>query len=202
LGLENIAPEQSQYPCVCIDNEAAARDATQHLIDLGHRDIGFLYGNIGFLYDSPYPESPSTKARAAGFYNAMAANQLAVNEDWVTKGPMSVEGGRRSAQQLLSKDSKPSAIFCANDEIALGALFEIKKAGLRVPEDISMIGLDNIRYSEISDPPLTTIEQPAVQIGEYSMRRLLKLIGGDSSGSNVEILPHRLVERQSCKKLN
>lgn len=201
LGLENIAAEQSLYPCVCIDNEAAARDATQYLIDLGHRDIGFLYGNIGFLSDTPYPESPSTKARASGFYNTMAANNIPVNEDWVIKASMLAEGGRRAAQQLLAKSPRPSAIFCANDEIALGALYEIKKAGLRVPEDISIVGLDNIRYSEICDPPLTTVEQPALQIGEHSMRRLLKLIAGESDGPNMEILPHRLVERQSCRAL-
>ncbi|HEX5056330.1 MAG TPA: LacI family DNA-binding transcriptional regulator [Gammaproteobacteria bacterium] len=193
LGLESIAAELSHFPCVCINNESAAHDATQYLIGLGHRNIGFLHGLTN-------PGTELTKARADGFRKAMAAQDIPVNEDWVIKAPISVEGGRQAARQLLTCDSRPSAIFCANDEMALGAMFELKKAGLRVPEDVSVMGFDNMLYSEISDPPLTTIEQPADKIGEYSMRRLLQLIAGETVGNNMEIIPHRLVERQSCTK--
>lgn len=198
LGLESISTELSRFPCVCVDNEAAAHDATQYLIGLGHRNIGFLYGNIGFRYGSPAPEPELTKARAVGFRNAMSARGIPVNEDWVIKAPMSVDGGRQAARELLARGSRPTAIFCANDEMALGAIFEIKKAGLRVPEDISVMGFDNMLYGQISDPPLTTVEQPAEKIGEQSMRRLLNLIAGETGGNNMEIVPHRLIERQSC----
>lgn len=201
LGLENISAELAMFPCVSIDNEAAAGDATQYLVNLGHKNIGFLYGNIGVRYGSPTPEAQLTRARAEGFYKTMAAQNLSVNEDWVIKAPISMAGGRQAVKELLTRKSRPTALFCANDEMALGAMFEIKKAGLRIPEDISVIGLDNMLYSEISDPPLTTIEQPAEKIGEHSMRRLLKLIAGDISGNNLEILPHRLIERQSCAAL-
>jgi LacI family repressor for deo operon, udp, cdd, tsx, nupC, and nupG len=109
-----------------------------------------------------------------------------------------VDGGRQAAKQLLTQASRPTALFCANDEMALGAISEFKKAGLRVPEDISVMGFDNMLYGEISDPPLSTIEQPASEIGERSMRRLLKLIAGETGEGNTEILPHRLIERQSC----
>ena len=202
LGLENISAELSQFPCICIDNEAAARDATEYLIKLGHRKIGFLYGNLGIEAERVEPEPELTKARAEGFYNAMANRKIRVNEDWVIKAPISVKGGRQAAKELLVQAVKPTAIFCANDEMALGAMFEIKQAGLRVPEDISVIGFDNILYGEISDPPLTTVEQPAVKIGERSMQRLLKLIDGKKGRKKIEIIPHRLVERQSCKALN
>lgn len=198
LGLESISCEASHFPCVRIDNKAAARDATQYLIDLGHRNIGFLWGNIGFLYDMPDSESDSTKARAEGFYNAMSAANISVNESWVIKAPMGVIGGRQAAKKLLDQKTKPTALFCANDEMALGAIFEIKNAGWRVPEDISIIGLDNMCYGEISDPPLTTIEQPAEKIGERSMQRLLKLIAGEIEKENTEIIPHTLIKRQSC----
>lgn len=198
LGLESISAELSHYPCVCIDNEAAARDAAQYLIGLGHRNIGFLYGNIGFRYGAPTPEPELTKARAEGFRKALSARNIPVNEDWVIKAPISVNGGRQATRELLTRSSRPTALFCANDEMALGAIYEIKQAGLRVPEDISVIGFDNMLYGEISDPPLTTIEQPAEKIGERSMRRLLKLIAGEAPGESMEIIPHRLVERQSC----
>jgi LacI family transcriptional regulator, repressor for deo operon, udp, cdd, tsx, nupC, and nupG len=198
LGLESIATELSHFPCVCIDNEAAAHDATQYLISLGHRDIGCLNGGIGFVYDLRNPESELTKARANGFRKAMAAGNIPIKEEWVTKAPMSVKGGRLATKQLLAQTSRPTALFCANDEMALGAIFEIKQAGLRVPEDISVIGLDNMHYGEISDPPLSTIEQPAHKIGEQCMKRLLKLIAGEAVEDNLEIIPHFLVKRESC----
>jgi len=198
IGLESITTELSHFPCVCIDNERAARDATDYLIGLGHRNIGFFHGKIGFMLGMPNPDCEWTKARAEGFRAAMSAKNLPVNEDWVIQAPMGSAGGREAAKKILALDNKPTAIFCANDELALGAMFEIKRAGLRIPEDISIIGLDNTIYSEISDPPLTTIEQPAENIGERSMLRLLKLIAGETGGDNTEILPHRLVERESC----
>lgn len=198
IGLENISPELTHFPCVRIDNEAAASEATEYLIGLGHREIGFLYGNLGCKYNSTLPEPELTKARAEGFYRAMSRHKISVNEEWVIKAPISLNGGRQAARQLLEQTSKPSAIFCANDEMALGAMFEIKQAGLKVPEDISVIGFDNMCYAEISDPPLTTIEQPVEKIGERSMKLLLKLIAGETSESATEVLPHRLIERQSC----
>jgi LacI family repressor for deo operon, udp, cdd, tsx, nupC, and nupG len=193
LGLESISAELSHFPCVCIDNEAAARDATQYLIGLGHRNIGFFHGST-----NPGPEL--TKGRAVGFRKAMAAKKIPVNEDWVIKAPINVAGGRLAAKQLLTRGARPTAVFCANDEMALGAIFEFKKEGLRVPQDISVMGFDNMLYGEISDPPLTTIEQPADKIGEHSMQRLLKLIAGETVGDYMEIIPHRLIERQSCTK--
>jgi LacI family repressor for deo operon, udp, cdd, tsx, nupC, and nupG len=198
LGLEGVSTELSHFPCVRIDNELAAQDATEYLINLGHRNIGYLNGYIRFMSEVPHFESQLTKARTMGFRKAMAAHNIAVNEDWVIKASISMEGGRQAIRELLALPSIPTAIFCANDEMALGAIFEIKKAGLRVPEDISVVGFDNMLYGEISDPPLTTIEQPAEKIGERSMQRLLKLINGESAESNMEIIPHRLIERESC----
>ncbi len=202
LGLENILAELSRFPRVCIDNEAAARDAVDYLISLGHKKIGFLNGNIGFRYGAPNDKFELTTARASGYYNALAAHNLSVNEDWVFKKPMSLDGGRAAAKELLEQKDLPTALFCANDELALGSMFQIKKAGLRVPDDISIVGFDNMIYGEVTDPPLTTIEQPAYEIGKRSMHRLLDLIEGKTISENLEILPHKLVIRESCKKIN
>jgi LacI family transcriptional regulator, repressor for deo operon, udp, cdd, tsx, nupC, and nupG len=199
LGLESVSAELAHFPCVCIDNEVAAHDAVQYLIKLGHRDIGLLGAGAGVTHSlDPEFESELAKVRSNGYRAAMSAHGLNVNEDWVIKAPISLNGGRIAAKRLLQLKNKPTAVFCINDEMALAALFEFKQAGLRVPQDISIIGLDNMCYSEISDPPLTTIEQPAEQIGEKSMRRLLKLIAGDTSGEAMEVLPHRFIERKSC----
>jgi len=198
LGLEGISAELSHFPCVCIDNEAAARDAIQYLINLGHQKIGYLNGHINFKSDEIDFESELTKGRTLGFRNAMSSHNIPVNEEWVIRAPISMEGGRQAVQRLLTLPSIPTAICCANDEMALGAMYEIKKAGLRVPEDISVIGFYNMLYGKISDPPLTTIEQPAEKIGERSMQRLLKLIEGKSVDNKMEIVSHQLIERESC----
>jgi len=198
LGLEGVSAELSHFPCVCIDNEAAAREATEYLINLGHQKIGYLNGHIKFRSDEPSFESQLTRGRSSGFRNAMSTHNITVNKDWIIRAPMSMEGGRQGAKELLALSSRPTAIYCSNDEMALGAIFEIKKAGLRVPEDISVIGFDNMLYGNISDPPLTTIEQPAEKIGERSMQRLLELIAGKSVENNMEIVPHKLIERESC----
>lgn len=198
LGLESIASGLSHFPCVCIDNRAAAMTATRHLLDLGHTRIGFINGQIGFPFGAPLADSALTKVRSAGFYQAMEKYGLPVNPQWIVEAPMKLAGGREAARRILALPEKPTALFCANDNMAIGALFEVKQAGLRVPEDISIIGFDNIVYTEVTDPPLTTIEQPAGLIGELSMRRLLRLIAGEADDGSIEFVPHRLVKRQSC----
>ena len=201
LGLEDISAKMSHLPSVCIDNEAAARSATEYLIGLGHRDIGFLngvYTKIIATGSNSSLRKHVTDERAAGFRSAMKKKKVPVREDWVIETRLSIDGGRQAAKQLLAMDSIPTALFCANDEMALGAMFEIKKAGLKIPDDISIVGFDNMCYGEISDPPLTTVEQPAERIGERSMERLLSIIEGHDQQQNNEFLPHSLIKRDSC----
>lgn len=190
LGLENVSPDLESFPCVRIDNKLAAREATEFLINIGHKKIAFMYG-------MPDANSVITKPREAGFREAMAAANICVNEDWLVDGQLCLRGGRQAARELLSKAELPTAIFCANDDMALGALHEFKQAGLRIPEDISVVGFDDITFAEISDPPLTTVAQPAQEIGERSMQRLLLAIKGDKASINTEVIPHRLVVRKS-----
>lgn len=195
LGLENVAEELKDFPCVCIDNVAAAREATEFLINMGHIDIGFLYG-------SPYPEAALGLAREAGFRSALAAANLELNEQWRIDGKLSLRGGRQAARRLLEVETLPTAVFCANDEMAMGAIHEFKQAGLRVPQDISIVGFDDMRYAEVCDPPLTTIAQPAEEIGERSMARLLMSINGEETNTGNEIIPHRLIVRKSTAAPN
>lgn len=191
LGLEHVSPDLENFPCVRIDNTLAGREATEFLLNMGHREIGFMYGK-------PDDHSAITQPREAGFRSAMQSAGLEVNEDWIIDGKLSLRGGRQAAREYLAQPKRPTAIFCANDEMALGAIHEIKQAGLKIPDDISIIGFDDINFAEISDPPLTTVAQPAQEIGERSMQRLLHTIKGESSaGMNTEIIPHRLVVRKS-----
>lgn len=195
LGLESVTRELNQFPSVRVDNIAAAADGTDYLIRLGHRRIGFIAGKRDSLL---------THDREEGYRNAMRGGKLSVADGWVVEGEQTIDGARRATRKLLAHPQRPTAIFCANDEMAMGAVHEIKNAGLRVPDDISVIGFDDIRYAEIMDPPLTTIAQPAQEIGQRAMLRLCQAIDGDDADTRPdqapETLPHRLIVRESTAK--
>jgi LacI family repressor for deo operon, udp, cdd, tsx, nupC, and nupG len=188
IGCETVTTQLSHFPSVRVDNTLAASEATRHLIALGHKRIGFISG----LHTSLL-----TRDRERGYRQAMAEAGLAVADGWVAEGRQTLDGAREAARNLLAQKPRPTAIFCANDEMAMGAMHEIRRAGLRVPQDISVAGFDDIRYAEILDPPLTTIAQPAEMIGERTMRRLCRAISGGDIGAEPEIVPHRLVIRES-----
>ena len=192
IGCETVSPELADFPSVHIDNIAAAKEATNYLISQGHRRIAMITGQKVSLL---------TKDRELGYRAAMKQAKFPVEDGWVVEGELTIAGGRKATRNLVSHSNRPTAIFCANDEMAIGCLHEVKSAGLSVPEDISVIGFDDIRYAEVTDPPLTTISQPAEEIGERVMYRLCRRIeAGNGEGSSPEIVPHKLVIRQSVAK--
>ena len=124
-----------------------------------------------------------------------------IKDGWVIDGDLSISGARKATRSLMNHDIRPTAIFCANDEMAIGCIHEIKSNGLRVPHDISVLGFDDIRYAEVTDPPLTTVSQPAEEIGERVMYRLCRSLGtGYDENTEAEIVPHKLVVRQSVAR--
>ncbi len=188
ISCESVTPELSHFPSVRIDNISAAMEATSYLINQNHSDIGFIYGTH---------TSTLTQDRERGYQRAMHSAKLPIAEGWVVEGGLTLDGARKATRKLLNHHQRPTAIFCANDEMAMGCLHEIKSAKLSIPEDISVIGFDDIRYAEILDPPLTTIAQPSEEIGERTMHRLIKAIEGRDIGAEAEIVPHKLVVRRS-----
>ena len=189
IGCETVSPELSGFPSVHIDNVAAAGEATDYLISRGHKRIAMIYGQESSLL---------TKDREFGYRAAMKKAKLPIEDGWCVEGELTLQGAIRATRKLLNHEKRPTAIFCANDEMAMGCLHEIKSAGLCVPDDVSVIGFDDIRYAEILDPPLTTISQPAEEIGERVMYRLCREIEEGRSEKNApEIVPHRLIVRQS-----
>ena len=133
------------FSSVHIDNVAAAKEATDYLISQGHERIAMMYGQESSLL---------TKDRELGYRAAMQQANLSVDEDWVVEGRLSIPGARKATRSLLNNSNPPTAIFCANDEMAIGCLHEVKAAGLNVPDDVSIVGFDDIRYAEVTDPPL------------------------------------------------
>lgn len=189
IGCETVSAALSELPSVHIDNVAAASDATRHLLALGHRRIAFMTGKASALL---------TRDRESGYRRAMLEAGLAVEAGWVVEGGMSIAGALRATATLLSAPLRPTAIFCANDEMAIACMHAVHEAGLRVPGDVSVMGFDDIRYAGISRPPLTTIAQPAAEIGRQVARRLLDAIESPSTlRPEPTIVPHRLVIRES-----
>jgi LacI family repressor for deo operon, udp, cdd, tsx, nupC, and nupG len=192
IGCETVSKDLSAYPSVHIDNISAAFEATEYLRSQGHENIAFISG----------PESSLlTKDREGGYKDCMSSDEVTRDFIAVEDGEMSIGGAIRATRKLLNQTKRPTAIFCANDEMAMGAMHEIKNQGLKIPSDVSVVGFDDIRYAEITDPPLTTIYQPAEEIGERTFYRLLRSMDTGNLGSQrSEIVPHKLIVRNSVSK--
>ena len=191
IGCETLSDDLAVYPSVHIDNLAVTRDITHYLIEQGHQRIGFIQGE---------EDSILTRDRELGYRAAMEDAGLSIIEEWVTFGELTNDGVAKAIRHLLSVPKRPTAIICANDEMAIAALHNLRQAGLSVPEDMSVVGIDNIPSSEISYPPLTTVSQPKKEIGERVFKQLLREINKDSDNhpkKQPEIVKHTLVIRDT-----
>jgi LacI family transcriptional regulator, repressor for deo operon, udp, cdd, tsx, nupC, and nupG len=174
-------------PSVHIDNAKAASEAMQHLYDLGHRRIGVVTGPL---------LSPLSRDRLTGAL-ASAKQQGAESDVAVKHGNFSIRSGSEAADALLSQPNPPTAVFCFNDEMAMGVIITARCRGLRVPDDLSVVGFDDIRFARCVDPPLTTIAQPMREIGEGTVRLLLEILNGSQLAPVSVTLPHTLQVRAS-----
>ena len=179
---------------VLIDDYQAAFDATVYLIGCGHRQIAFLGGDLRDI--------TAGDARYRGYVAAMQAYGLEVDPRYVRFGDYKMESGRMLMSELLQLQELPTVVFAASDDMAVGALNVALDHGLRIPEDISIVGFDGSRIAEVVRPALTTIQQPMEELGRISLESLHALIERqDSSVPTDLILPHQLVERESCRRL-
>jgi LacI family repressor for deo operon, udp, cdd, tsx, nupC, and nupG len=178
-------------PSVHIDNAKAAYEALDHLYSLGHRRIGAITGPLVSPLSRDRLRGATSRAKAAG----------AIPDLVVLHGDFSIESGVAAAEQLLSKKNPPTAVFCFNDEMAMGVVETARQRGLRVPEDLSVVGFDDIRFARYMDPPLTTIAQPMREIGEGTVRLLLDILRGNAIAPVSVTLPHKLVIRATTAAL-
>ncbi|WP_404710585.1 LacI family DNA-binding transcriptional regulator [Sphingomonas sp. MMS24-J13] len=170
---------------VHIDDGGAAELAVTHLIELGHRRIGAIPGVM---------EAMTSRDRLRGVRMAMTRHGLA-DELRIRHGDFTIESGLVAASALMADGV--TGLFCFSDEMAIGALAAVRQAGLGCPSDISVIGFDGIRFGRYCDPPLTTIAQPAEDVGSRAARILLETIAGTQTELLDVILPHELVVRGS-----
>ena len=167
--------------------------AAEYLLSLGHRRIGHAGG----------PHSVElSHARLAGYSSALRKAGIDLDETLVTHSAFSYDAGRQAARDLLDRPDRPTAIFAANDEIALGVMEEARRRSIRIPEDLSVVGFDDTFLASRSAPPLTTVAQPLLEMGRVATRSLAQMISNDVVGTRHIELATRLVVRDSTARLD
>jgi len=190
--IDNISLDKS-ISSVTIDNFNSSREVTNHLIAAGHKRIGFISGLLN---------SDVCKDRLSGYTTAMQNSGFEPDSTLIYRGDYSYESGERGAEKLLSIKNPPTAIVCANDSMAIGAMKAIRESGFNIPEDIGVVGFDDIDVSSRVFPSLTTIKVPITKMAEESIKMLISLIKGNDLEYKHKILPAHLVIRNSCQKID
>jgi DNA-binding LacI/PurR family transcriptional regulator len=179
----------TKMPFVDVNATAGAEAAVRHLISLGHTQIGMIT-NAPLNYTS-------AQQRRAGYCQAMDAAQLKVDSLLIQEGDFTPASGFTAMKALLNSSRGITAVFVASDVVAIGAMLAIKRAGLRIPADIAIVGFDDIPLAEFFDPPLTTVHLPAYGLGLAAGERLIRLIQGEGLSENSLLLESHLITRQS-----
>lgn len=170
------------------DDLAGAREAVEHLIRLGHRRIAHISGPL-------YTETGLNRLKA--YREALRDHRLAFEGGWVVESDFREVTGYRAMRRLLEHPDRMTAVFCANDLAAVGAIKAARERGLRVPDDISLVGFNNLPWTEHLNPSLTTVEVPLYDMGVLAARMLLSLVSGEEPAARSHVVPVRLIERGS-----
>ncbi|AGQ90553.1 HTH-type transcriptional repressor PurR [Vibrio parahaemolyticus] len=186
-------PESSRADKIIDNSEEGGYLATKYLIDNGHTDIACLSGHF---------EKLACQERIAGFRRAMAEAKLPINEDWILEGNFECDTAVLVADKITAMEKRPTAVFCFNDTMALGLMSRLQQNGIKVPDDVSVIGYDNIELAEYFSPPLTTIHQPKRRVGKNAFEILLERIKDKEHEKRVFEMQPEIVIRNTVKKLN
>ncbi|WP_327583652.1 LacI family transcriptional regulator [Nonomuraea sp. NBC_00507] len=176
---------------VAIDNVAAARDATAHLLGLGRR-------RVAAIGDQPYATGETAQLRTAGYRQGLARAGLEVDERLIVSTPhFHRRLGAEAMESLLALPEPPDAVFCYNDLLALGAMRALTRAGRRIPDDVAVAGIDDIEEGQYSTPSLTTVAPDKGEIARRAVNILLEAISGTAAAPAEIVVPHRLIVRES-----
>jgi LacI family transcriptional regulator len=175
-----------RWPGVATDAESAGAQAADHLIELGHKRIAFI---------GPAIDSHAFRMRERGFWKRLAANNIPLPSEYLVRANATAVDGRAAMRTLLMLESRPTAVFCVNDVIAIGALKACVAAKVSVPAEISIVGCDDIELAQLVTPELTTVKVPAGELGARAARLLIRAIEGESEKKAPRLLPVSLVKR-------
>lgn len=180
--------EGSGVSHVSINNFAAAYDAVKHLISLGHNKIGLISSSNRFI---------STIQRENAYIKALKDSGLSFSKSMIKYGDYGFKSGLLATKQFLENKEKPTAIFAISDIMAIGAIKAVKEAKMKVPNDVAIMGFDDVSFASMCDPLLTTISQPQYDLGCVAMQLLLKCIKGEMKKPEYIFLEHELIIRES-----
>ncbi|MFP4661602.1 MAG: LacI family DNA-binding transcriptional regulator [Halanaerobiales bacterium] len=187
----DIVGKKASY--VISDNISGAKKAVYYLHSLGHRRIAMIMG---------FNTTKTSRERFLGYQEALKELDLPYNPDWIYNGSYSEEGGYQAIEKILNLDSRPTALFCQSDGMAIGAMRAIEDAGYKVPGDFSIIGFDDIEASRYVKPALTTMAQNKERMGSSVAALLINMIEKKGQANSPIVLPVELIERESCKKVD
>lgn len=182
--------EEGKIPSVNIDYKAAAYEVTNLLMEKGHEHPAFIGGQLDIRLNADKYE---------GYLQALKDASVEINEDFIIKDSYSYQEGIDAVKKLLSKDEKPTAVFVASDEMAIGVIHGAQDLGYEVPKDLQVFGFNNTRLATMVRPTLSTIIQPMYDLGAVAMRLLTKYMNKEEVAETQVILPHRIIERDSTK---
>jgi DNA-binding LacI/PurR family transcriptional regulator len=179
------------FPCIRLDIEGGMREAVRHLLELGHRRIGHLAADV---------DAETFSLRKKAYLETMQDAGLASHADWQAEAPFDIAEAAIAAQRIFTRPKAPSAIVCDSDVLAAGVYKAAKAIPLRIPEDLSVVGIDDSLIARVLDPPLTTIAIPAAQVGERGVRLLVDWLGGVQT-FQPHLISLNLVVRESTVPL-
>jgi DNA-binding LacI/PurR family transcriptional regulator len=186
-----LVGRSEDYPdIVSVDNDnvQASYDATRHLISQGHKRIGFVSGP---------PNLTVSRDRLEGYRQAMAESGLETRPEWIVEGEFLQESGFRAMSFFMSLPERPSAIVVIDDVVAFGILRGLTELGYKVPDDLSIVGFNNIQLAELASPPLSSVDIGIYQMGYSASQALIRRIKGEQAMQPRIIIPHRLIVRES-----
>jgi LacI family transcriptional regulator len=188
----NRDPETGNFPVILSDDKIGAFNATEYLVKRGHRTIGIIEGKTGFK---------TTQQRKQGFLDALEKHKIKYQENLCAVGNYELHGGYMAMQKLLRQENRPTAVFCSNDDMAVGAMKAILERKLRIPDDISLMGYDDNGYSAYLSPALTTVKRPINRISKDGAKKLLEFIDHPVQRRSIFYIPTELMERESVRQL-
>ena len=180
--------DSATAPYVGVNNKQGAYIGTKYLIDCGYSEIGILSG---------FQRLSTMRERLSGFQMAMKETEMTLRDDWSISSPLTIEDGTKAIKELMSLEDRPSAVFICNNLLSLGALMGLQEMGLKCPEDVAIVAFDDHPWAQVSNPPLTVVRQPTVEIGEMAANKLLEALNNKSSNIPSTIFNCELIVRSS-----
>ncbi|MBB1509321.1 LacI family DNA-binding transcriptional regulator [Tessaracoccus sp. MC1756] len=180
------------FDCVRTDSEAGARQATRHLLSYGAERVACITGADDVI---------TAEERLQGYKHALEAAGLAVDDDLIVHANFREDGAYRAMNQLLDLDQPPDGVFVANNRMTIGAMRACRERGVSIPEELSLVGFDDLPWADLTTPSITTMRQPTYEIGAAAARLLLERIGGEpGAGREIVFQPELAVRQSSVKK--